>query len=389
MSVAQALPTDEEYVEYGRGRFQTIGRAFAWGDGDPRVERVRKNFRDDHTYRGTGRLTAKQRDILGVLRSAGDPLTLRDLFFIFDGVERTWIDHSAGSLGMAIKPLEAAGLVQRFPHPDYGKGHTSAKFLFTVPEWLPSRERVTPIRAPRQLEGVGRKTGAAYDWKAPLRREAHVCQSCDSAFHALGKPRACSEVCSWILDGVEPESPYHRAMLDLARAQKKERDKEREFGPSVPRRKGWMTSLDEPIRLRGVEREGATVQLHDVLPDTRSLDPLQILIGATEDRVREVVGDITVEDVERMSDDELAYLRRRILEAEIPTASVQQHERDRLRVPTPKRGIAPPPERTPMATKYKHRKPGHVASAGGKRSARKPRTARGGKHRGKVAPDVW
>lgn len=98
------------------------------------------------------------------------------------------------------------------------------------------------------------------------------------------------------------------------------------------------------------------------------LSPFEELARADVDRI---LGDLAIEDVSRLRDHELERLRRDLLEAGVIPRSVQRQERERLSEPK-RRGSAPPPARTRMSTKRKHRKPGHLKSAGSKRGSRKP-----------------
>jgi hypothetical protein len=167
----------------------------------------------------------------------------------------------------------------------------------------------------------------------------------------------------WALDEWERALAEARDALRLQRRGQRayvaaERLSDRLWRPATP----TLVSLDAPSKYG--------VAWHELFLPAPNSDPFEQVVG---NEVDEVLGDLALEDIGRLSEDELRRLQESLRAIGVGPRSVQGRERDRLRVVEPRRGSgAPARNRSAMSTKHKHRKPGHRKSAGSKRGSRKP-----------------
>lgn len=112
---------------------------------------------------------------------------------------------------------------------------------------------------------------------------------------------------------------------------------------------------------------GATVPCCPGLDDPQTYVESQLLDG--------IVGDLSVDDVMRLSASAIAHLQQALAEAGFGSRPVQQKERTRMRVNERHRGNAPPMTFQPMRSTKKKRRDSKVRAHDGHggRPSRKPR----------------
>jgi hypothetical protein len=211
----------------------------------PEYIAIRERFLHDGPFRSGDRLTAMQRDVLGVLRVAGQPLSLRDLYEIMEGIERSWIGFERSGLARALRIVEKKGLVVRVPVQRIKIADPA--FLWRVPVDVARREALVPVA--RAMPGVGPKTGRTRAKRRPFKREPQTCVLCRVKFHAPKRRRFCSEHCKGFGDQRSGllTVEQRQAFDDLFAAQTLERSREdRSWGerPAGSQSPSFAYSLD-------------------------------------------------------------------------------------------------------------------------------------------------
>jgi hypothetical protein len=348
---------------------------FHFGDGDPRIEAIRARYRAQGTWTGPGYLTAKQRDLLGVLRAAGEPLTLRDLFTLFDGLPHSWVGHDQTSMGMTLKKLAGKGLAVQVPlsnvvgnNPRFAwKLHPR---LVTADHLAP---RFDPEGKPAKLNGVGKLTGGMYRRRKRRvwQREPRTCVVCGGWFREVRPLAYCSDECEQASN-----DPALRKLIDAQAHDAVVGDFVRYHG---------VSSLDEDLRLKRDPSKTAG-NLYEFIAAPDGLDPVEVLMAdeSAEER-RLLLGDMSEDEVAHLNDHTLDHLQEQLRELGMTPRGVQRKERERLRQPTRHRGGGPPMTFQPIHSKRRNRKQQQALMAG-KRISRKQR---GKGRRGRIERDEW
>lgn len=138
----------------------------------------------------------------------------------------------------------------------------------------------------------------------------------------------------------------------------------------------WADRVSRPRHVSGLDDrfEGEDGEFAgDSAEGPAHMDPAILLTANTEHNLHSVVGDLTVEAVERMDMWTLGRLQDRITEAGLVRPQVQRKERERLRAPIRKRGEAPVLMFERMSPSRRSRKQRIAQGERKTRSSRKPR----------------
>jgi hypothetical protein len=206
---------------------------------------IRERFLLDGPFRGGDYITAMHRDILGLLRVAGRPLSVRELYELFASIERTWLDFSRGGIQRALTIIEAKGLVERIRVERVKT--TDPAYLWRVPHNVARAEATVPVS--RKLRGVGPKTGRARKRRESYKRDPQRCVLCGATFRALYRRPYCSDTCEGFHRGGLLSAEQRRVFDEvLAEQAIEKRRAEHGWGerPSGSRSPGFCYSLDAP-----------------------------------------------------------------------------------------------------------------------------------------------
>lgn len=335
-------------------------------DCDADVEALRARYLEAGSWRGGGLLTARQRDILGVLRVADEPLSARMLYYVFDCLPRTWSGSDPTGLSEALKLCAARGLVERVTLRESRRGVSKNAPMYG---WrlLPDARRAEPMRRfdgdrPIKLAGVGLKTGRVYRRRRrrPWLRDASVCEFCHVSFRTVEVRAFCSQDCE-------------RAAADgELRALVAAQERDAAVG-DYAKYHGGLVSMDEHVHARG-DPYGMGVPRLELFEDWSGDPATGVERADAEERRRAVIGGLTEQHVGRLNEYTLEHLRDRLSDEGLTPHSVQRAERERLRQPARHRGGGPPPTFQPIHSKRRSRQQ-QIALMSGGRIARKQRRA--------------
>jgi len=148
-----------------------------------------------------------------------------------------------------------------------------------------------------------------------------------------------------------PPSPHAQEAIDQLA---EEQAKDNLWATSAfKRRRGWMASLDEPVKKDESSDSDATTR--GELIEGSSIDPVEIVAGNSPEHIEALVGDLTIEDVELLGDSELQRIREKLLKGGVAPPAVQQRERERLRENQPHRGEGPAALRAKKSSRHRGR----------------------------------